>query len=257
MKKTAPFEKNKITRRNQKRSEKTAFAIEMLRRVAATRRLILEARKRRQRLFLLWLLVILAMQRSIYAGLHRIFQNDGMWGGQQSTAHGDGPLDFIPDPANDFRPAPGTVNWCDGYSRDQWLALLKRHRANVNVLTPSQKAARDWLGDKDRELFPLIYRDRFCRPNLVDVMEDFRHEKSRPSAFIALLLLAPHDVHPYIRETYALDQSEIRSCYASRDHEILAALRARAMLWEARKAKEIEEASRATDDLHTEFKFGL
>ncbi|MBB3611593.1 hypothetical protein [Rhizobium sp. BK602] len=91
------------------------------------RRQIEEARKRRQRMLLLLLLAILAMQESILAAFQRSYVD---WPDPDP-----GPLDWTPDPANDFAPRHGSDDYCDGYSREQWNRMLDVLEVNPEFST--------------------------------------------------------------------------------------------------------------------------
>lgn len=226
--------------------------IEQLRRRAE------EARKRRMRLMLLMLLALIAAMElfrfKFPSRYHHWFERDTpstppSRAGSSDTADLAVNDEWTPSPDNDYRPRPGSTNYIDGYDREQWERLMEQHRAASGRLSKSQELARDWLADPKRDEFPERYKDLVHKPNLVRLMDDFRHEKSRPDAITALRVILPTEFHTYLMEAYAVDQADLRQCVGYRDRDILQEFNRRSLLWQERKRLEAEEAHRNSLDL--------
>lgn len=228
-------QKTKIKKREERRRrERRRRDEEYRRRIERLRRQIEEARKRRQRLLLLLLLAMLAMQESILATFQRSYMD-------LSDAD-PRPLDWRPDPANDFAPRDGSDDYCDGYSREQWNRMLDERGIKVSRKT-EMKA--EWEADPERELFPERYQLWEHRPYVSQIMPELTAPYWREDAVAALKLLTPHEVHTYLDEAHAIDPGDLRKCFSDRDQQIITALQQRAILWEERKREEAEYALKA------------
>lgn len=238
--------------RRRREEEQRRKQIEQLRRRAE------EARKRRMRLMLLLLLALIAAMELVR---FRFPPRLDYWlepdpspapppkPERFDNSDREAPTEWTPNPDNDYKPRPGSTNYIDGYDREQWESLMERHRAASGRLSKSEELARDWLADPDRAEFPARYRDLVHKPNLVRLMDDFRHEKSRPDAITALRLMLPTEFHIYLMEAYAIDQADLRQCVGYRDRDILQEFHRRSSLWQERKRQEAEQAQRNSPNL--------
>lgn len=225
-------QKSKMKKREEgRRRERRRREEHYRRRIERLRRQIEEARKRRQRLLLLLLLAVLAMQESIFAGFQRSYVD---WDNPDP-----GPLDWTPDPANDFAPRHGSDDFCDGYSRKQWNRMLDERGIKLSRKT-EMKA--EWEADPDWERFPARYQQWGYRPFLGEILNDLREDRWRPDALAALKLSSPQETHRYIDEAFYLHPADLRQCFAQRDHEIVSALQARAVLWDECNRRDAENA---------------
>lgn len=225
-----PETKKHVERRRRERRKRED---EYRRRIERLRRQIEEARKRRQLMLLLFLLAVLAMQESILAAFGRSYSD---WPDPISDRE-----DWTPSPENDFAPAPGCDDNCDGYSRTQWNRMLDERGIRVSRKA-EMKAA--WEVDPDYDLYPQRYREWGHRPYIGQIMAELTAPYWRTDAFTALKLLSPPETHQYLAEAYATDPGDLRQCLADRDSDIIQAFQTRAILWEERKRREAEEAKR-------------
>lgn len=218
-------------RQERRRRDRRRREDEHRRRIRRLRRQIEEARKRRQRLLLLLLLAVLAMQESILGAFQRLYVD---W-----PAPDPEPLDWTPDPANDFAPRHGSDDHCDGYSREQWNRMLDERGIKVSRKAELKTA---WEGDPDWQRFPARYQQWGYRPFLGEILNDLREDRWRSDALAALKLSSPQETHRYIHEAFYLNPADLRQCFAQRDHEIVAALQSRAVLWDECKRRDVENA---------------
>lgn len=223
-------QKSKIKKREERRHrERRRREEEYRRRIERLRRQIEEARKRRQRMLLLFLLAILSMQESILATFQRSYAD---WDNPDP-----GPLDWTPDPATDFAPRHGSDDFCDGYSRERWNLMLDERGIKVSRKAELKAA---WEGDPDWERFPARYQQWGYRPFLGEILNDLREDRCKSDALAALKLSSPIEIHSYIDEAFYLNPADLRHCFAPRDHEIVAALQSRAVLWKEGKRRYAE-----------------
>lgn len=230
MKSLTPAQKAKYDKeKNRLRRERRRREDEYRRRIERLRRQIEEARRRRQRLTLLLLLAILALQESILAAIQRLNQS---WPDPNPE-----PSNWAPDPANDFAPQHGHDDYCDGYSREQWFRTLDERGIRF-----SRKAQlrSEWQADPDWERFPERYQQWGYRPFLGEILNDLRERRWQSDALAALKLSSPQETHRYIDEAFYLNPADLRQCFAQRDREIVAALQSRAILWDECKRRDIE-----------------
>lgn len=223
------IENDKERHRRKRRQQ----ADEYRRSIERLRRQIAEARKRRQRLMLLFLLAILAMQESFLAALQRSFTylpESEKW---------------TPDPARDFAPQPGSHDHMDGYSYKQWTRMIAERGIQMSRKAELKAA---WMTDPERELFPARYKDWSYRPHLAELMYDLTAPYWQADAIAAIKLMSPYETHQYLDEAYATDPGDLRQCLADRDSDIVQAFRTRTILWEERKRREAEEAQKARKD---------
>lgn len=235
MQQLTPAQKEKTRQREERRRrERQRREDELRRRIERLRRQVAEARRRRQRLLLLFLMAILAMQESILATFTRLFNH--------STDPKEDSRNWTPDPVNDFAPQNAKDQYCDGYSYAQWSRMLKERGICLSRKAERQKA---WESEPDYHLFPLRYREWGHRPFIGQIMEELTAAYWRHDALTALKLLSPREVHAYLEEAYASDLGELRQCLAHRDADIVRAFQNRAVLWEERKQREAEQARKA------------
>lgn len=230
-------QKEKIKKREERRRrERKRLEDEYRRRIERLRRQIAEARKRRQRMFLLFLLAVLAMQESILAAFQHSFS-------YQPDPDPD-TNDWTPDPMHDYARKRGHDDHCDGYSDEQWTRMLNERGIRVSRKAELQEA---WEADPERRLFPERYKLWGHKPYLGQIMEELKYEYWRADAFLALKLLTPPEVHACLDVGYAAG-SNFRSCLADRDSDIITAFQNRAVLWQERMRREIEEARKAKNE---------
>lgn len=233
-----PEQKSKIERQKERqRRERRQREDEYRRRIERLRRQIEEARKRRQRLLLMLLLAVLAMQESILAAFQRSYID---WPDPDPE-----PKDWTPSPENDFAPRPGHANYIDGYSYAQWTRMLDERGIRVSRKAKLKSA---WEADPERERFPVRYQEWGYKPYLGQIMHELTAPYWQQDALIALKLLSPTETHKYLDEAYAIDPGDLRQCLADRDSDIIQAFQTRAILWEERKQREAEEARKAKTD---------
>lgn len=224
-------------RKRRRRHERARREVEYRRRIERLRRQIVEAQKRRQRMVLLLLLAILAMQESILGAFRRSFVD---W-----PDPGPEPKDWTPDPRNDFAPQPGHDEHCDGYSRKEWTRMLDERGIK---LSRKAEMKAGWEADPDHELFPLRYRNWGYRPFLGEVMNDLSEPRYQPDALKGLKLLSPPETHQYLDEVYAIKPLDLLHCRAELTADIINNFRSRAVAWEEHKKREAEEARKAKKD---------
>lgn len=229
-----PAQKEKIAKREERRRrELQRREDEYRRRIEHLRRQIAETRKRRQRMLLLFLLAILAMQESILVALRRSYTD---W--LDPTPD---PTDWTPNPAKDFAPAPGRDDHCDGYSYEQWNRLLGETGIRVSRKAELQEA---WKADPERELFPQRYKDWGYRPYLGEIMNDISEPRWQADAITALKLMTPAEVHKYLDESYASDPGDLLMCRADLSADIVRNFQSAAIRWDFRTQREAEDARR-------------
>lgn len=226
----AKYDKEKNRRRRERRRREDEYR----RRIERLRRQIEEARKRRQRLMLLLLLAILAVQESFLAAFQRSYT-------YQPDPDPE-PSNWTPDPYNDYAPGPGHSDYCDGYSYAQWTKMLRERG-----ISREAERLKEWKSDPDYKLFPRRYREWGHKPFVGQVMAELTAPYWRADAFAALKLLTPTEVHTYLDEGYTAG-STFRRCLADRDADIINNFRSHAILWEERKRREVEEARKARND---------
>lgn len=124
---------------------------------------------------LLLLLAILAMQESILAP----FQHSYVDRPDPDLK----PLDWTPDPANDFAPRHGSDDQCDGYSRQRWYRMLDERGIKVSRKAELKAA---WEGDPDWERFPARYQQWGYRPYVSQIMQELTVPYWRKDALAAL-----------------------------------------------------------------------
>lgn len=233
-----PAQKVRIKKQEERRRrERRQREEDYRRRIERLRRQIEEARKRRQRLMLLLLLAILAMQDSILAVFTRSFM--------LQPDYDPEPKDWTPDPTRDYAPRSGSDDYCDGYSREQWMRMLNERGIKMSRKAELQAA---WEADPERELFPVRYQLWGHKPYIGQVMEELTTPYWQQDALAAIKLLSPPETHKYLDEAYAIDPGDLRQCLADRDADIIQAFQARAILWTERRRKEAEEARKAKND---------
>lgn len=215
------------------------------RRTENLKRRIDEARKKRERLLLLLLLLLL------HCRMFWIWQPIYWTRYRMEPAHipqgsGDDKLEraWQPDPFEDFAPEPGTLEYCDGYSRETWEQLAEK-----NGLKRSKKGflARQWEDDPMRQEYPERYRDWQVRPNLPQLMVEMREPYWRVDALAAIKLQSPSEVHSYLDEAFALDPADIRQCYSEHTADVIANFKLAAISWEIRKEREAMETCHGLD----------
>ncbi len=234
MQQLTPEQKSKVKKQEKRRHrERERREDEYRRRIERIRRQIEEARKRRQRMLLLFLLAVLAMQESILSAFRRSYID---WPDPIPDR------DWTPDPYHDYAPRPGHDDYCDGYSYAQWTKML--HERGISREAERMKA---WKSDPDYHLFPRRYREWGHRPYIGQIMAELTAQYWRADAFAALKLLTPHEVHTYLDEGYTAG-STFRQSLADRDANIINNFRSRAIVWEEHKKQAAEEARKAKND---------
>jgi hypothetical protein len=229
-----PEQKSKIKKREERRRrERQRREDEYRRRIERLRRQIEEARKRRQRMWLLFLLALLAMQESILAAFQRSYID---WPDPDPE-----PKDWTPSPENDFAPRPGHDDYCDGYSYEQWTRMLNERGIKLSRKAELQAA---WIADPEREHFPQRYREWGYRPFLGELMYDLTAPYWQADAFEAIKLMSPVEVHLYLNEAYATDLGDLLMCRANLNADIITNFQSAAIRWEVRKQREVEEVRR-------------
>lgn len=228
-----PEQKSKIAgKKDRRRRERERREHEYWRRIEEVRRRIGEARKRRQRLLLVLLLVLLATLES----MRPRFSISMSW-----PEPAPDPTNWTPNPVNDFAPRPGHDDYCDGYSREQWLRMTAERGIGF-----SRKAAlkAQWDADPDRAHFPARYKAWAYRPHLGELMYDLTAPYWQADAFEAIKLMSPVEVHRYLNEAYATDPGDLLMCRADLSADIITNFQSAAIRWEVRKQREVEEARR-------------
>ncbi|MDQ0457420.1 hypothetical protein [Rhizobium paknamense] len=236
--KLTPNQISKIEKQKERlRRERQRRGDELRRRIERLRRQVSEARRRRQRLLLLFLMAVLAIQESISSAFARSF------------SHRSDPIadasNWTPDPVNDFAPQDPNDDYCDGYSYTQWSKNLKERGICLSRKAERQKA---WESDPSYHLFPRRYREWGYRPYIGQIMEELSAPYWRQDALTALKLLCPPGTHKYLTEAYATDPGDLRQCLATHDADIVHALQTRTILWEERKRREAEQARKAKNN---------
>lgn len=229
-----PEQKSKIERKKERRRRDRERRVDEYRRyIERLRRQIAQARKRRQRMLLLFLLAVIAMQESLFAIFARSIS-------YRHDAIAD-PTDWMPDPANDCAPKHGHDDHCDGYSREQWDRML-----GERGITLSRKAElkAEWKADPARELFPQRYQEWGYKPFMAEVMNDLTDRRWKGNALEALKLMSPVETHQYLDEAYASDPADLLMCRANSSADIVRNFQSAAIRWEFRKQREAEEARR-------------
>lgn len=226
-----PTKKARIKKREERRRrERRQREDEHRKRIERLRRQIEAARKHRQRMLLLFLLAVLAMQESIFAAFRR---SNVDW------PHPIPDRDWTPDPSNDYAPAPGSNDYCDGFSYEQWTRMT----AERGILISRKAELREaWHADPDRELFPDRYKDWAYRPFLGEIMNDLSSPRWQGDALKTLMLMSPYEVHKYLGESYASDPRDLLMCRADFSADIIKNFQHAAIRWEIRKAREAEKA---------------
>lgn len=229
-----PEQKSKMKMREERRRrERQRREDEYRRRIERLRRQIEDARKRRQRMLLLFLLAVLAMQESILAAFTRSFT-------YRPNPLAD-PADWTPNPSRDFAPALGHDDHCDGYSYEQWNRMLKERGICVSRKSELQEA---WRSDPEREDFPQRYKDWGYRPYLGEIISDLTDARHQNDALTAIKLMSPAETHQYLDEAYASDPADLLMCRASLNADIVRNFQSAAIRWEFRKQRDAEEARR-------------
>lgn len=227
-------QKAKIEKREERRRrEWERREDEYRRRIERLHRQIEGARRRRQRMLLLFLLAVLAMQESILATF------------QRSYTYRPDPIadlaDWTPDPNKDFAPAPGNDDDCDGYSYQQWNRMLDERGIKVSRKAELQAA---WNADPERKLFPARYQNWDYRPHLGEIMYDLTDARHQNDALTAIKLMSPAETHQYLDEAYASDPADLLMCRADFSADIVRNFESAAVRWEFRKQREAEEVRR-------------
>ncbi|MBB3945699.1 hypothetical protein GGQ73_001634 [Rhizobium skierniewicense] len=227
-----PAQKEKIKKREERRRrERRQREAEYRRRIERLRRQIDAARKRRQRMLLLFLLAVLAMQESFLAAFMRshTYQPDPE------------PTGWTPDPASDYAPRSGHDDHCDGYSYKQWTRMTAERGIQM-----SRKAElkSEWMADPERELFPTRYKDWSYRPFLGEIMNDLSEQRYQSDALEGLKLLSPSETHKYLDEIYAINPLNLLHCRAELSADIVRNFQSRSVLWDEQKRREAEQAKR-------------
>ncbi|MDH4442642.1 MAG: hypothetical protein QE284_19930 [Rhizobium sp.] len=232
-----PKQKSIIARQKERRRrERERREDEYRRRIDELRRRTAEARKRRQRLLLMLLLALFATIEAMRPKFLLFMCR---------TEPIPEPSPGTPDPNNDYAPASGCDDYCDGYTYDQWTQMLNERGIN---LSRKAEMKAEWEADPERKLFPVRYQLWGHRPYIGQILDELTAQYWRADAFAALKLLTPHEVHPYLDEAYTAG-STFRDCFANRDADIITAFQNHALLWEERKRREVEEARRTKNDL--------
>jgi hypothetical protein len=228
-----PEQKSKIARQKERRRRKhERRQDEYRRRIEELRRRIAEARKRRQRLLLLLLLALLAALESTRPK----FAASVYWPDPTPD-----PARWTPDPSNDYAPAPGNDDHCDGYSYEQWNQMLDERGIRFSRKAELKAA---WAADPGREHFPTRYQEWGYKPFLTEIMNDLTDQRYQPDALIGLKLLSPPDTHQYLDEVYAINPLDLLHCRAELSADIVRNFQNRAVVWEEYKKQEAEEAKR-------------
>lgn len=238
--------KAKERRRRSRRSRED----ERRKRIDLLRRRIEAARKRRQRLLLILLLALLAaleIPRFTFPRRHDDWPELDAGAAQPqrpTTQNGSdaAAMEWTPDPDDDFRPAPGEDDFCDGYSRSQWTRMFNQRRTGPSR---QDKLKMDWETDPTWKLFPERYQHWGHRPYLGQIMEELKVPYWTLDALAALKLMSPLETHVYIDEAYTTDFADLMRCNAPLGDQIIANLKSAAVRWEARKRREAEELARA------------
>lgn len=194
-------------------------------------------------MLLLFLLAVLAMQESLLTAFRRSYS---FWLDPVSK-----PKDWTPDPSNDYAPAPGNDDHCDGYSYEQWSRMLNERGIRISRKAEIEAA---WEADPGRELFPERYQLWSSKPRLGQIMDDLTAPYWQHDALIALKLLSPPETHKYLDEACLTDLRDLLMCRAESSDEIVRNFQVAALHWNIRKKKEAEETrlekklSRKNDD---------
>ncbi|WLD95795.1 hypothetical protein PX860_09395 [Agrobacterium leguminum] len=229
-----PEQKTQIKKREERRRRKRERRADEYRRyIERLRRQIAQARKTRQRMLLLFLLAVIAMQESLFAAFRR------------SVSYRPDPIadpaEWTPDPDKDFAPAPGHDDHCDGYSYERWNRMLKERGICVSRKAELLEA---WRSDPERELFPQRYQEWGYKPFMAEVMNDLTDQRWQGNALEALKLMSPVETHQYLDEAYASDPADLLMCRANSSADIVSNFQSAAIRWEFRKQREAEEAKR-------------
>lgn len=226
-----PEQKAIIQRKKDRRRERQKREDEYRRRIERLRGQIEEARRRRQRMWLLFLLAVLAMQESILAAFQRSLVD---WPDPHPETK-----NWTPDPTRDFAPQLGHDDHCDGYSFEEWTKI-----ADERGISLSSKAAlkRRWEADPEHENFPARYKAWGYRPTLEELLHELTATYWQHEAIKAIKLMSPPDTHKYIEEASVSDIRDVLMCRAKTNGEITKNFQRSAIEWELRREKEAEEA---------------
>lgn len=228
-----PEQKSKIARQKERRRrERERREDEYRRRIEELRRRIAEARNRRQRLLLMLLLALLAALESTRPK----FAASVYWPDPTPD-----PTRWTPDPSNDYAPAPGNDDHCDGYSYEQWNRMLDERGIRFSRKSELRAA---WEADPERVLFPDRYKNWGYKPFLAEIMNDLSEPRYQPDALKGLKLLSPPETHQYLDEVYAVNPLDLLHCRAALSADIVRNFQSRAVLSEEHKKREAEEAKR-------------
>ncbi|TAU97280.1 hypothetical protein ELI38_15515 [Rhizobium leguminosarum] len=232
-----PEQKSKIEKQKERRRrERRQREDEYCRRIERLRRQIAEARKRRQRMLLLFLLAVLAMQESILAAFQRSFIN---WPDPHPELK-----DWTPDPSNDFAPAPSSDDYCDGYSREQWTQMAAERGLKLGR---KAELKAQWEADPERENFPWRYQEWGYKPFLAEVMNDLTDQRYQPDALTGLKLLSPAEVHRYLDEVYSINPLDLLHCRAELSADTVRNFQSHAAGWDEYKRRQAEESKRGKE----------
>lgn len=220
-------------RKRRRRLERARREVEYRRRIERLHRQIEEARRRRQRMLLLFLLAILAMQESILAAFRRSYI---VWPDPAPD-----PTDWTPDPERDFAPQPDNGDHCDGYSYEQWNRMLDERGIKLSRKAELKAA---WEADPEREHFPTRYQEWGYKPFLTEIMNDLTDQRYQRDALTGLKLLSPPETHQYLDEVYAFNPFNLLHCRAELSADIVRNFQSRAVMWDDQKRRHAEEARR-------------
>lgn len=233
-----PEQKARSKKREERRRRERERRVEEYRRyIERLRRQIAEARKRRQRMLLLFLLAVLAMQEKLSVALKSSFSPRPV----RPTSSGK----WTPSPENDFAAQADHDDHCDGYSRKEWTLMLDERGIKLSRKAEMKSA---WEADPDHELFPPRYRNWGYRPFLGEVMNDLSEPRYQPDALKGLKLLSPPETHQYLDEVYAVNPLDLLHCRAALSADIVRNFQRRAVVWEEHKKQAAEEARKAKND---------
>jgi hypothetical protein len=133
--------------------------------------------------------------------------------------------DWMPSPDNDFAPPPGSMEYCDGLTKEHYEKLRWRNR---------------W----DYKLYPQRYQDFWHEPSITEIVREMKHDWWQHDAYNALKLKCPHDLHDWIEYAFRHDRGQFQMNLRRSEAETISAFSAAAELWAIRAEQEREEENR-------------
>jgi hypothetical protein len=199
-------------------------------RVQHLRRALIDARARKKRFWALLLLFLLALEAGLSIPVP-VFQSrlnkpaDPTDRPNRAPPRLEFSEDWMPSADNDFAPRPGTVEYCDGLTREHYEKLRWRNR---------------W----DYKLYPQRYQDFWHEPSISEIVGEMKHDWWQHDAFLALKLKCPHDLHDWIDYVFQHDRGQFQMNLRRSEAGTISAFRVAAEFWAISIEHEREEEQR-------------